>query len=287
MAANPSVVQFSQANRALETPTWVFPGFFVVKPGMESGKWLKKAKFPLPLLLACLIWTWSATAAETNKPGDLLLTPEAALRSADGELRIQLGEPPVPVTLTAWQALAGGVIAAGTRDKACEYEFRFYQLAGNDNAAKVGVIEVTAANHTAAKVQAHLRVSWKTAAGESAPPGFRGVLLAPALPASGAVLSVTPAWNPAAAWYFQESRFIRGDAIMYQVDADPGWDRVSLVRVSELPYRDLTPDTLFGHTRLVRELKPDEKASIRVFVPYRPWPLEQRPAFEALIHPGG
>ncbi|HQH72335.1 MAG TPA: hypothetical protein PK360_09660, partial [bacterium] len=74
MAAIPSVLQFSRANRALETPNWVFPGFFVVKPGMESGKGLKKAKFPLPLLLACLIWTWSATAAETNKPGDLILT---------------------------------------------------------------------------------------------------------------------------------------------------------------------------------------------------------------------
>ncbi|MFB3787886.1 MAG: hypothetical protein ACE15F_16120 [bacterium] len=239
--------------------------------------------------MACLPFAWTANAAENPKSADLLLTPEAALRCADGEMRIQLGETPVPVTLPTWQALAGGVIAAVTRDKACEYEFRFHQLAGTENpAAKVGVIEVTAANLSTAKAQTHLWVSWKTAAaGESSSSGFRGVLLAPAPPAFGAVLSATPAWNPAATWYFLDSLFLRGDAIVYHVDAGPGWDRIALVRVPELPYRDLTPETLFGHTRLTRELKPEERAAIRVFVPYHPWPLEQRPAFDALIHPGG
>lgn len=289
MPAIPIPQLFLQANRALETPHGAFPGFFIFISRMKSWNGQGKTILPLTLLLACLPFAWTANAAENPKPVDLLLTPEAALRSADGEMRIQLGETPVPVTLPAWQALAGGVIAAVTRDKACEYEFRFYQLAGTENPiAKVGVIEVTAANLSTAKAQTHLWVSWKTAAAsESSSSGFRGVLLAPAPPASSAVLSATPAWNPAATWYFLDSLFLRGGAIVYHVDAGPDWDRISLVRWEELPYRDLTPETLFGHTRLTRELKPAERASLRLFVPYHPWPLERRPAFEALIHPGG
>ncbi len=277
-----------EPNGTLETPWREVPGFFIDSRRMQSWTQAGKIIFPIAVLLSFLFLGSFLEAGEAEKTGDLLLTPHATLRSMDGEIHIRIGNPPMPLTLPAWRAAAGGVITSSTREKGCEYEFRFYQVEEVSNpVAKAGVIEVTAVNLTSGKVKSYLWVSWKTTPGDPTPSGLQGVLLSSKPPASGAILSSTPVWHPAATWYFLDAMFIRGRQIVYRVDHSPGWDRFSQVRQAELPYRDLTPDSLFGHTRLVRELQPEESASIRILVPFHPWPLEQRADIEALIHPGG
>jgi len=219
-------------------------------------------------------------------PGRMLLTPDSCLRGAEGELMPWVGNPPSRITPPAWQSSSAGIIEFATLQDGCRYHLSISQTqinAGTETLA-VGILDVTAVNLTPTDLTSTVWISWRQASLQwPSLGGWRGFLVNPNPAFHPSSLSSENPWNPAWTWYFRDQAFVRNQEIVYWVPLFLGWDMETTVRLSELPYRDVMPETPVGFSRFTSKLRPNARLTLRVWVPYKPIPLERRGLLETLL----
>lgn len=209
---------------------------------------------------------------------DMLVSPLATFRAAEGELQIYIGDSSHALTPFSFSTPSEGVIHCSTETKKFRYQFSFRQqlCKASDVSCKVGILDVTVVNEGNAKGTTEFWVAWRHA------------YLQPHLPCISlgienrfpAEPSVNPiGWNPAFSWQFIENMFLRDERIVYRVVDAKGWQRDNWVRLSKLPYRDITEQSVLGYTQFQRELEPKGNAGIRILVPHQSLPYNQKDIF--------
>ncbi|MBN2328023.1 MAG: hypothetical protein JXR73_12790 [Candidatus Omnitrophica bacterium] len=215
---------------------------------------------------------------------NMVVASNGALRGAEGELHIYLGEAMQTLTPFAWHSPAAGVIECSTEVKKCRYEFSFHQIVHKDGSSpmKAGVLDATAVHAGEGERPTVLWMGWRNDYSfTQRPVGFS----LGREKTEEAPLVVDIKWNPACLLYFQEGDFICDNRIVYLTANHKDWMRETWVRQVGIPYRDLTRQSVIGITRFERVLKPNESAGLRVIVPYTSISSERRQEFLSFILP--
>ena len=243
-------------------------------------------------IVICIIIGWlpqsyceEASSSPPNKQPRLIssgmvVTPDNALRGAEGELLLFIGDPPRSLTPFMLRSTAKGTVACSTREKNCRYNLQFSQsiIDKATAAIKIGVLDITAINPSSAKTNAAVWASWRFDP-EIVHKSHGFALDSKDHPQESAIRYET-VWNPASTWCFIDRGFIRNEKFVYYISKSLGWEKQTWVRRISRPYNDLNANSMVGISYFKRVLEPKAQAAIQLLVPYKPLPENQEKRLE-------
>ncbi len=215
----------------------------------------------------------------------MVVTPDTALRGAEGELLIFIGDPPRSLTPFMLRSAAKGTIACSTRETNCRYDFQFSQtiIDKATDELKVGVLDITAINPSSAKTDAAVWASWRFDS-DIIHKSYGFALDAKDHPEETAI-RYEAVWNPASTWCFTDRGFVCNEKFLYYISKSLGWDKQTWVRRILKPYKDLNSNSIVGVSYFKISLDPKAQAAIQLLVPYKPLPVTQEKRFAVFIPP--
>ena len=71
---------------------------------------------------------------------------------------------------------------------------------------------------------------------------------------SGILPGEPAAWNPRWVWFFEDKFFMREKDIIYSIFLNEGWKEEMWVRLPEIPYKDLVPESVAGYRQFKKTL---------------------------------
>ncbi|MBI1389682.1 MAG: hypothetical protein GC154_14690 [bacterium] len=223
------------------------------------------------LALSCVLAA-SAQSQSTSASSAIVLTPTGTIRVAEGELHLFVGDRAAVQPQFYRPAPSGAVEYSVTGG---EYQYRVsvaqIEIDAPGGSFSAAVIGVTAAEIAATQKPAVVWCAWRPSLAGGAP--FEGVVIAsPGV--ETAVSEAKPPWNPAWTWFFDGEAFAREEGVVYYVTGAVDWEQQTWVRLPDLPYPELTPESNLGYIRFAQKPKPRQTASFRLVVPVKPLPVE-------------
>jgi len=235
------------------------------------------------IFFALIFLSLSSYAAENRTaaprvPFGAVLTPHSALREAQGELLVFIEDPPRRAVPFVWQSGAAGEISFATSEGGCHYFFTVSQcrIGSATDAAKVGILAVTASNPSGGNAQAIVWTAWRPAPAErdESLEAF-GFSLETDRNAKIQRIPDPFSWNPQAVWYFQQDAFMNNGEAIYRMQCASPWKWETWARRPTLPYSDLVPGEAIGYARFNAALKPGATAAFHICAPFQPLALQE------------
>lgn len=235
------------------------------------------------LLLMAVAMTLSAFNAQAQDepaarliPNGLLLTPDNAIQAAEGSLYLYMGPERQPLAPAFWQHAPDGQTAMRMSHDGVAYEVRVHQAAIGHSTAQAfeaAIITVTAEVRADEEREAQFWCAWQH---EITPPtgAQGGGLLLRYRGQDAQIEAATQPWQDSWTWFFSQNAFIRHGSVVYFFRPTEGWNLQRQVRFAEPPYSALTPEGRIGHLRCSHALPPQQKASMRLIVPFNPLPID-------------
>lgn len=229
----------------------------------------------LHIHLYAVLSTVTGFAQDTYRaPNGFVITPQANIRAAEGELLLFCGEDKRQISPYAFLPLASGGIKYATVHDGVQYQFELSPPARLGSATAdeqifASTITISAGNITQAARDAAVWSAWLNASPDKQ--DYKpGILLANQSPKDVLSLPYELKWNKKWTWMFHNDGLLRGEQIIYWPANHEEWNRKYWVRRLEETYHPLTPNTPMGIQKFNITLDSGNRASIKFCLPYTP-----------------
>jgi len=201
-----------------------------------------------------------------------VFTPESSIRCAEGELLFFLGQPREAVSPPVWHSPEPGKIVFSFLSQGCRFDVvvSSTEIVYASNSVSAGVFDCTVTNTAQKETQPVFWSAWRHAPTRKNHPKPFGFSLTNQPYIFPSLKEHADPWNPKQTWFLENNSLIRGNQKVYWLSSAGGWSVDVQVREQDSTYHSLDRSQLLGWLQLTAHIKPKQKKTFQLIVPYFP-----------------